>query len=99
MRTILDTIESVLEEDFDIDVAHKRMKLPSVVADIAYWVDAAVQATGLYHQKMHVLSEMNKNIACSIDKARDELGYNPRVALREGMRRSIAWCLEQGQKI
>jgi nucleoside-diphosphate-sugar epimerase len=99
MRTILDTIESVLEQDFGMDVAHKRMQLPSVVGDIAYWVDAAIQATGLYHQKMHVLSEMNKNIACSIDKARNELGYDPKIALREGMRRSIAWCLEQGQKI
>ncbi len=99
MRTILDTIESVLEEDFGMDVAHKRMKLPSIAADVAYYVDAAIQATGLYHQKIHVLSEMNKNIACSIDRARNELGYEPKIALREGMRRSIKWCLEQGQTI
>ena len=99
MRTILDTIESVLEEDFGMQVAHKRMKLPSVAADIAYYVDAANQATGLYHQKIHVLSEMNKNIACSIDRARSQLGYEPKIALREGMRRSIKWCLDQGQTI
>jgi nucleoside-diphosphate-sugar epimerase len=99
MATILDTIESVLEEDFNMDVAHKRMKLPSIASEIAYAVDAAIQATGFYHQKIHVLSEMNKNIACSIDKARRELGYEPKIALREGMRRSIAWCLEQGQAI
>jgi nucleoside-diphosphate-sugar epimerase len=99
MRTVIDTIESVLETDFGMDVAHKRMRLPSIAADIAYYVDAAIQATGMYHQKMHVLSEMNKNIACSIDKARNELGYNPKIALREGMRRSIGWCLEQGMTI
>jgi nucleoside-diphosphate-sugar epimerase len=99
MRTILDTIEAVLEEDFGMTVAHKRLKLPSVVSDIAYVVDAAIQATGLYHQKFHVLSEMNKNIACSIDKARTELGYEPKIALREGMHRSIKWCLEQGYEI
>jgi nucleoside-diphosphate-sugar epimerase len=89
----------VLEEDFGMDVAHKRLKLPSVVGDIAYYIDAAIQATGLYHQKFHVLSEMNKNIACSIDRARYDLGYEPKVALREGMRRSIKWCLDQGISI
>jgi nucleoside-diphosphate-sugar epimerase len=42
---------------------------------------------------------MNKNIACSIEKARRELGYEPVVSLREGMRRSIEWCLKQGYDI
>ena len=37
---------------------------------------------------------MNKTIACTIDKARTELGYAPEIALEEGMRRSIAWWLE-----
>jgi nucleoside-diphosphate-sugar epimerase len=99
MRTILDTIENVLEQDFAMEVAHKRMQLPSFVGDIAYRVDSAIQATGFYHQKFHVLSEMDKNIACSIDKARRELGYEPKIALREGMRRSIRWCLDQGMSI
>ena len=89
----------MLEDDFGMEVAHKRMRLPSIAADVAYYVDAAIQAVGLYHQKIHVLSEMNKNIACSIDKARNELGYEPKIALREGMRRSIQWCLEQGHEI
>ena len=31
--------------------------------------------SGLYHQKIHVLSEMNQSIACSVAKARRELGY------------------------
>jgi nucleoside-diphosphate-sugar epimerase len=99
MGMILDTIESVLEEDFGMDVAHKRMKLPSIAADIAYYVDAAVQGAGFYHQKIHVLSEMNKTIACSVERARTELGYEPKIALREGMRRSIKWCLDQGMTI
>jgi nucleoside-diphosphate-sugar epimerase len=54
---------------------------------------------GLYHQKIHVLSEMNKTIACSIDKARRELGYAPVVELEEGMRRSLAWCLAEGIRL
>jgi len=50
----------------------------------------------MYHQKIHVLSEMNKTIACSIEKAKKELGYIPMVGLEEGMRRSIAWCQAKG---
>jgi len=49
---------------------------------------------GFYHQKIHVLSEMNKTIACSIAKAQRELGYNPTIALEEGMRRSLKWIFE-----
>ena len=41
-------------------------------------------------QKIHVLSEMNKTIACSIEKAGRELGYDPQIELEEGMRRSLA---------
>ena len=38
-------------------------------------------------------------IACSIDRARRELGYEPLVELREGMRRSVASVLERGGRI
>jgi len=95
MKEILDTIESLLREDFSIPCKGKRLKLPSFAADFAGFVDFCMQAVGLYHQKVHVLSEMNKTIACSVEKAEKELGYRPSVGLREGMRRSIAWLLEQ----
>jgi nucleoside-diphosphate-sugar epimerase len=42
---------------------------------------------------------MNKTIACSVEKAERELGYRPTIALEEGMRRSIAWCLQKGIEI
>jgi nucleoside-diphosphate-sugar epimerase len=99
MNEIVDTVESVLEDDFGMQVAHKRSRLPSVASEVAYVVDGAIQRTGFYEQRVHVLSEMNKTIACSVDKARDELGYRPGVELREGMRRSVEWCLANGQQI
>jgi nucleoside-diphosphate-sugar epimerase len=99
MNEIVDTVEDLLEHEFGLEVAHDRMRLPSVASEVALAVDAALQRLGLYHQKIHVLSEMNKTIACSVERASDELGYRPGVDLREGMRRSIAWCLEQGQEI
>jgi nucleoside-diphosphate-sugar epimerase len=70
-----------------------------VASEVALAVDATLQRAGLYNQKIHVLSEMNKTIACSVEKARGELGYRPGVELREGMRRSIAWCIENGQEL
>jgi nucleoside-diphosphate-sugar epimerase len=96
MREIIDTIERLLEEEFRIPVAHRRLRLPGFASTVAEAADAVIQAAGLYQQKIHVLSEMNKTIACSIQKAERELGYRPQVALEEGMRRSIRWCLERG---
>jgi nucleoside-diphosphate-sugar epimerase len=47
-------------------------------------------------QAVHVLGEMDKNIACDVSVARAELGYDPEMELEEGMRRSVRWCLDQG---
>jgi len=89
MNEIIDTIERLLETEFGQTCAHKRMRLPGLASEVALMIDATLQAAGLYHQKIHVLSEMNKTIACSVDKAKRELGYAPSVALEEGMRRSL----------
>jgi nucleoside-diphosphate-sugar epimerase len=96
MNEVIDTVERLLEKEFHMKVAHKRLRAPSIVAEVAGLVDGTLQALDIYHQKIHVLSEMNKTIACSIAKAERELQYRPGVELEEGMRRSIAWCLEQG---
>jgi nucleoside-diphosphate-sugar epimerase len=98
MNEIVDTIERLLETEFGHKCAHKRMKLPGIASEVAWLVDKTLQSLGLYHQKIHVLSEMNKTIACSVARAKAELGYRPTVALEEGMRRSLKWCAENGQK-
>ncbi|KKL23888.1 hypothetical protein LCGC14_2420870 [marine sediment metagenome] len=99
MNEVVDTVEELLQQDFGMTVAGKRMHLPSIASEVAFVVDLAMQRVGLYDQRIHVLSEMNKTIACSIDKARRELGYEPGVELHEGMRRSIEWCLQNDQSI
>jgi nucleoside-diphosphate-sugar epimerase len=97
MNEIIDTIERLLEKEFGHKCAHKRMKLPGFASDVAWLADKTLQTLGIYHQKIHVLSEMNKTIACSVALAEKELGYKPTVALEEGMRRSLKWCAENGQ--
>jgi nucleoside-diphosphate-sugar epimerase len=95
MNEIVDTVEAMLEEA-GIACKHERMRLPALAGTVAYAVDAALQKVGLYQQKIHVLGEMDKNIACSIDGARQALGYDPQVDLKEGMRRSIGWAIGAG---
>ena len=97
MNEIIDTIERLLENEFGHKCAHKRMRLPGVASEIAWLADKTLQALGLYNQKIHVLSEMNKTIACSVARAERELGYRPTIELEEGMRRSLQWCAENGQ--
>lgn len=96
MNEIVDTIEHLLETEFGQPCAHKRMHLPGLASAIAFAADSVLQSLGVYNQKIHVLSEMNKTIACSVRKAEKELGYRPVIELQEGMRRSLAWCKNQG---
>jgi len=99
MNQIINTIERVMEKDFSIPVAHRRKRLPAIAGEIALALDDVIQGLGFYQPELHVLSEMNKNIVCSIAQAEKELGYRPAVALEEGMRRSIKWLLDKGIKI
>lgn len=96
MNEIVDTVERLLREEFQVACKGGRRRLPGFVSGIAEGVDRALQACGFYHQKMHVLSEMNKTIACSVARAWEELGYRPAVDLQEGMRRSLRWVIGQG---
>ncbi len=98
MNEVVDTVERLLEQEFGQKCAHKRLRLPGIASEFAFVADALLQGLGFYNQKIHVLSEMNKTIACSIAKAERELGYRPAVELEEGMRRSLRWCVEHGFK-
>jgi nucleoside-diphosphate-sugar epimerase len=86
----------LLETEFGQKCVHRRLRLPSLASLVAYDADRTLQRFGFYNQKIHVLSEMNKTIACSTRKAEMELGYHPAVELEEGMRRSITWCMTSG---
>jgi nucleoside-diphosphate-sugar epimerase len=96
MKEIVDTVRDVLREDFGMLVKPNTIHVPGIISDAARVGDWLIQKAGFYNQEVHVLSEMNLTIACSIERARRELGYKPLVDLREGMRRSVAWCLQRG---
>ena len=99
MNEIVDTVERVLERDFEIACKHGRLRLPGLASEVAWLIDRTLQACGIYQQKIHVLSEMNKTIACSITKAERELGYAPGVDLELGMKLSLEWLFATGGKL
>jgi len=98
VNEIVATVGRALTDE-GFDVRPNRARVPDVVGRLAEAADALVQRSGRYHQQVHVLGEMNKSIACSIDAARWELGYEPAIELYEGMRRSIRWCVERGLEL
>jgi len=96
MNRIVDAIKQVMARDFGWKVAPGVRRLPGMVSEIALALDKLIQALGFYQQEIHVLSELNKNIACSIAKAQKELGYDPKIEIEEGVKRSIQWLVEKG---
>jgi nucleoside-diphosphate-sugar epimerase len=92
---IVRTVQEALRAE-GVESVSKTVHLPSILGTVAEKGDRFLQRLGRYQQQLHVLGEMNKTIACDISVATAELGYEPRVALAEGMRRSIRWCLDQG---
>jgi nucleoside-diphosphate-sugar epimerase len=98
INDIVSTVGRALTAE-GFDVAANKVRLPAVAGRVAERLDAVVQRTGRYVQQVHVLGEMDKTIACDITVARDELGYEPTIALEAGMRQSIRWCLEQGLEL
>ena len=89
---ILETVAGLL------DVKELRPRfVPGFVSTACQVADALIQRTGLYQKEIHVVGELASSIAVSVDRALDELGYDPEIELEEGMRRSIAWCQDNGQ--
>ena len=94
LAMILATVRDALAAE-GLAVTHRApLRLPAVAGSIAETLDELIQSRGRYVQALHVLGEMKDTIACDISRARTELGYDPPVALFEGMRTSVRWCLD-----
>jgi len=75
------------------------VRVPRAVATAAETADRGLQRRGRYSAQVHVLGELSQTIRCDISRTVEVLGYEPRVSLLEGMRRSIRWCVSQGLDI
>jgi nucleoside-diphosphate-sugar epimerase len=95
MLEVLETVREALRLEGH-EVSERTPRLPRVAGTVAEKLDGLLQARGRYVQELHVLGEMDKTIACRIDAAERDLGYDPQVELLGGMRDAIAWCRTEG---
>lgn len=78
-----------------LGVKPRYLKLPSFVAKLAYRLDMALAAVGIYWQTLHLVGEADWNVGLSCEKAKRELGYTSRFSLADGMREAVDWCRQQ----
>jgi len=99
LQDVLRTVRDALEAE-GLSVSRRRpLPIPRIAGVVAVKLDGVAQATGRYVQALHVLGELKDTIACDISRARKELGYEPTVALLDGMRASVRWCLARGDRL
>ena len=74
----------------------KIQRFPRFLADIADYLDRFLSKLGIYWMLPHLVGESHRHIACKIDKAKKELGYEARYRLDEGYHDAVKWCRDQG---
>ena len=95
--TTLDGLVRLIAETLGVEL--RMMRFPSYRLA---WLGAATVEYACKPLGVHPpifrrrLSWFRTNRAFSIDRARNELGFEPRVALREGLARTAAWYRDQG---
>jgi nucleoside-diphosphate-sugar epimerase len=99
LAQIVDTVRRALAAEGLTVSSRRPLKVPRSASVLAEKIDGVLQSTGRYVAAVHVLGELKDTIACDISRARKELGYEPTVALFEGMRASVRFCLERGWKL
>ena len=99
LRDVLETVQRALADEGLAVSGRRPIPVPRIAGVVAAKLDGMAQAVGRYVQVLHVLGELKDTIACDISRARKELGYEPAVALYDGMRASVRWCLERGDSL
>ena len=96
-----EVVEAVWQaaEEVGLPVNRRVLRLPAVTSVVAERVDRLLQSRGVYHQEIHVAGELGKNIACHVDGAVRDLGFEPATVLVVGLVRSYQWGLEHGQDV
>lgn len=79
-----------------LGVEPRWLPLPGVAASLAYRVDSWASRLDRYLQTVHLVGEANWNVGVSIERARRDLGYEPRYTIDDGMRSAVEWCRERG---
>ena len=71
-------------------------RMPLSIAATCAALDQLLAHLDLYAMDVHLAGEAARHMACSIEKAKAELGYRPTVELSTGMRQATRWAIESG---
>lgn len=94
---VIPTLNQIIDAMADaLGCKVRRIHLPAFLAGCALMLDEVITAFGGYWMLPHIVGESTKHIACSIEKAKKELGYAPKITFREGYPQAIKWCYDQG---
>ncbi len=80
----------------------KRLRTITIPRPVAWGVAIAAEAAAALMGKPPVINRdkvtdlSQAGWTCSIERAKSELGYSPRVELEEGLRETIAWYKSEG---
>ena len=76
MLEIIKVIKDVFKNEFDVKPKRNLIKIPFFFGQFFEFVDYYLQKFNIYSQKIHVLSELNKNIAKVLNKFKANLIEN-----------------------
>ena len=99
MRDVMRTVRDALAAEGLRVSSRPPLPVPHLAGVVAEKLDGLAQSGGRYVQILHVVGELKDTIACDITRARKELGYDPSVALFDGMRASVRWSLARGDRL
>jgi len=93
MRAVADLMAALMR---------RRLRSFAIPRPVAYSVAVAAEAAAFLLGKPPVVNRdkvtdlSQTGWTCSIERAQNELGYNPQVQLEEGLRETIAWYKTEG---
>ena len=93
MRAVADLMAALM---------HKRAREIAIPKSLAYGVAVAAEAAAAILRRPPVINRDKVNDlsqtcwSCSIERAKNELGYKPRIELEAGLRETIEWYKREG---
>jgi nucleoside-diphosphate-sugar epimerase len=93
MRAVADLMAALM---------NKRAREIAIPKSVAYGIAVAAEAAAAVMRKPPVINRDKVNDlsqtcwSCSIERAKQELGYSPRVELEDGLRETINWYKREG---
>ncbi|UCD07393.1 MAG: GDP-mannose 4,6-dehydratase, partial [Candidatus Aenigmatarchaeota archaeon] len=89
------TVKELYEEIAkNLGVGFNPRFLPLILSRIFEKLVIIMNKMGFHAGKIFSAGEISRDVFYSIEKAERELGYKPKIGLKEGIKKTIEWCRE-----